>query len=471
MSGRRHLRSGKEFSPFDLALSLSVDFDTASCLQWRISEQHESEADHEYGEDIVAIPFELPDSPVPPAPAEVTAPPAPAYSPLPDSLSSKERNKLKSRQRRDKKRSLLSSHPKTPLERRSMSNAFPKRSPATSRFRTAPELQFVFDHAPASQGGHNGIGGRLYTQSEVDALTGTRGFKYIGWLGMLTIAILDSRQRVIALLGGMPKDTEEWAKVTKRASDLMEDRESRIRLSEDKLHHRRAQEGESYPPLSRGLSHGGGQTEPGELHQNATNTQLTDELLQDPDIQRMIVLFSLYAPKLYSLYERTRKALEQWRPNLRWTFENTVFTAITFNFGPRAFTRQHLDFANLSWGWCSITPLGSFDPRLRGAFDPLGSSTVIRFPPGSNIFIPSAIIQHSNVPIRSMKRAPHLPQYMLVGSFGGSGMVLGRTKTLRMGWSVAEKALRVAEAETTLDCWEATLSKSPDLHKAANSPN
>ncbi|KAJ7312751.1 hypothetical protein DFH08DRAFT_1043994 [Mycena albidolilacea] len=328
MSGRRHLRSGKEFSPFDLALSLSVDFDTTSCLQWRISEQHESEADHEYGEDIVAIPFELPDSPVPPALAEVTAPPAPAYSLLPDSLSSKERNKLKSRLRRNKKRTdaqLASQNPsQKAVHHKRVSEAkpsyLPHSIPAWIGSRTAPELQFLFDDGPASHGGHNGTGGRQYTQAEVDALTGTRGFKYIAWLGMLTIAILDSRRRVIALLGGMPKDTEDWAKVTKRASDLMEDRESRIRLSEDKLHHRRAQEGESYPPLSRGLSHGGGQTEPGELHQNATNTQLTDELLQDPDIQRMIgfttLLFSLYAPKLFSLYERTQKALEQWRPNL-----------------------------------------------------------------------------------------------------------------------------------------------------------
>lgn len=230
---------------------------------------------------------------MPPAPAEVTAPPAPAYSPLPDSLSSKERNKLKSRLRRNKKRTdaqLASQNPSQKavhhkrvseakpsyLEVLYDANGLPHSIPAWIGSRTAPELQFLFDDGPASHGGHNGTGGRQYTQAEVDALTGTRGFKYIAWLGMfvrfhlyyfsvdhlcrLTIAILDSRRRVIALLGGMPKDTEDWAKVTKRASDLMEDRESRIRLSEDKLHHRRAQEGESYPPLSRGLSHGGGQT-------------------------------------------------------------------------------------------------------------------------------------------------------------------------------------------------------------------
>ncbi|KAJ7842550.1 hypothetical protein B0H14DRAFT_2586274 [Mycena olivaceomarginata] len=102
MSGRHHLRSGKEFSRFDLALGLSVNFDTTACLQWRISE---AEADQGYDDEIVAIPFELPESPVPPAPVELPTPSAPAYLPLPSSLSSKERNKLKSRQRRDKKRS------------------------------------------------------------------------------------------------------------------------------------------------------------------------------------------------------------------------------------------------------------------------------------------------------------------------------------------------------------------------------
>jgi hypothetical protein len=144
---------------------------------------------------------------VPPAPAEVTAPPAPAYSPLPDSLSSKERNKLKSRQRRDKKRSaaqLASQNPSRKavhvkrvseakpsyLEIVYDANGLPHSIPAWIGSRTAPELQFVFDHAPASQGGHNGIGGRLYTQSEVDALTGTRGFKYIGWLGMFVRFLL-----------------------------------------------------------------------------------------------------------------------------------------------------------------------------------------------------------------------------------------------------------------------------------------
>ncbi|KAJ7825881.1 hypothetical protein B0H14DRAFT_2368596, partial [Mycena olivaceomarginata] len=210
-----------------------------------------------------------------------------------------------------------------------------------------------------------------------------------------------------------------------------------------------------YPPSSRGLSHGGGQTEPGELHQNATNTQLTDELLQEPDIQRMIgfttLLFSLWAPKLYSLYERTRKALQQWRPNLRWTFENTVFAAITFNFGPRAFTRRHLDFANLSWGWCSITALGSFDPDFGGHLILWDLGLVIRFPPGSTVFIPSAIIQHSNVPIRSHEMRSSFTQYTAGGLFRWVRNGFRTNEDFENGASVAEKALHAAEAETR---WE-----------------
>ncbi|KAJ7692510.1 hypothetical protein B0H14DRAFT_2651652 [Mycena olivaceomarginata] len=174
MSGRCHLRSGKEFSPFDLALGLSVDFDITACLQWRISE---AEADQEYNDEIVAIPSELPESPVPPAPAVHVK-----------RVSEAKPNYLK-----------------VVYD----ANGLPHSIPAWIGDRTAPELQFIFDDSPASLGGHNGIGGRQYTQSEVDALTGTCGFKYIGWLGMLTITILDSRRQVIALLGGMPKDTED----------------------------------------------------------------------------------------------------------------------------------------------------------------------------------------------------------------------------------------------------------------------
>ncbi|KAJ7838113.1 hypothetical protein B0H14DRAFT_3459724 [Mycena olivaceomarginata] len=58
-----------------------------------------------------------------------------------------------------------------------------------------------------------GLGGISYMQAEVDTFSGTIGFMYIAWFGKLTIPILDSHCRVIALLGGTPRNEARW-KVT-----------------------------------------------------------------------------------------------------------------------------------------------------------------------------------------------------------------------------------------------------------------
>lgn len=101
----------------------------------------------------------------------------------------------------------------------------------------------------------------------------------------LTVPLLDSHRRVIAVLGGTPRDDEGWKAATDRAARLLLERISRIRLSDKRLHHRRAQD--AFPAIARGLSHGGGQTEPGELCNNISNTELTDELLADPSFDRL----------------------------------------------------------------------------------------------------------------------------------------------------------------------------------------
>ncbi|KAJ7839710.1 hypothetical protein B0H14DRAFT_3086918 [Mycena olivaceomarginata] len=135
--------------------------------------------------------------------------------------------------------------------------------------------------------------------------------------------------------------------------------------------------------------------EPGELQQNMTNTRITDDLMAHKFFKRIVgftnVLFFMWAPSLYALYESTRAAMEEWGPHLRWNFADSVFAACTFNFGPRTVTCPHLDFANLAWGWCAITSLGSFDPDEGGHLILWDLCLIIRFPPGASIFIPSAI--------------------------------------------------------------------------------
>lgn len=87
------------------------------------------------------------------------------------------------------------------------------------------------------------------------------------------------------MLGGTPRDDAGWKLVTDGAAALLEERQPRIRLSEERLHHRRAQD--AFPSLARGFSHGGGRTEPGDVCQNVANTQLTDELLAHEYFQRL----------------------------------------------------------------------------------------------------------------------------------------------------------------------------------------
>ncbi|KAJ7733199.1 hypothetical protein B0H14DRAFT_2409060, partial [Mycena olivaceomarginata] len=80
-------------------------------------------------------------------------------------------------------------------------------------------------------------------------------------------------------------------------------------------------------------------------------------------------------------------------------------------------TVPHLNFANLSWGWCTITALTDFDPDLGGHLILWDLWLVTRFPPGSTILLPSTIICHSNVPIQAHECRSSFVQYTATGLF------------------------------------------------------
>ncbi|KAF8128328.1 hypothetical protein K438DRAFT_2140509, partial [Mycena galopus ATCC 62051] len=161
--------------------------------------------------------------------------------------------------------------------------------------------------------------------------------------------------------------------------------------------------------------------EPGELRNNTRNTRLTDELLAHEYFRRITqfanVLFAIWAPLLFAFYTAQMALLRSWKPSLRPNFVGSVFAACTFNFGPRAICAPHLDFANLAWGWCAITALGNFNPDFGGHLILWDLGLVIRFPPGSTILIPSALIRHSNIPIRAHEQRSSFVQYTTGGLF------------------------------------------------------
>ncbi|KAJ7707821.1 hypothetical protein B0H14DRAFT_3525745 [Mycena olivaceomarginata] len=82
----------------------------------------------------------------------------------------------------------------------------------------APDISAL----PTSSPQAIGMGSCVYTQKEIDHMSGTEGFTYIDWLGELTILIIDSHRHLIALLGGKPKDLLGWKMVTNGVAHLLD---------------------------------------------------------------------------------------------------------------------------------------------------------------------------------------------------------------------------------------------------------
>ncbi|KAG1740738.1 uncharacterized protein EDB91DRAFT_1052935, partial [Suillus paluster] len=98
-------------------------------------------------------------------------------------------------------------------------------------------------------------------------------------------------------------------------------------------------------------------------------------------------------PKVYQLYANTRRLLLEQHPQLAWNFQNSVFSAATFNFGPTMVTLDHTDNQNFPSGMCSITALGNYDPANGGHLVLFDLGLIVQFPPGSTIHFAGGLIR------------------------------------------------------------------------------
>ncbi|KAJ7711681.1 hypothetical protein B0H16DRAFT_1744967 [Mycena metata] len=103
--------------------------------------------------------------------------------------------------------------------------------------------------------------------------------------------------------------------------------------------------------------------------------------------------------------------------HLRRPFLNSIWTACTFNLGPRTCSLGHRDFANLAFGWCAITALGDFDYTKGGHLILWDCKLILEFPPGTTILIPSGAVFHSNIGIGPNDRWYSFTQYTAGGIF------------------------------------------------------
>ncbi|KAJ3765039.1 hypothetical protein FB446DRAFT_655799 [Lentinula raphanica] len=223
--------------------------------------------------------------------------------------------------------------------------------------------------------------------------------------------------QVFAVLAGKPRDPK-WDKVMNNLEELVRVARGKMTFSEKQKNNKRV----SGPSVSIGTSFGGGSERPGTMaFYGISNRNILIDLTASPSFQRLMgftnCVFECFAGKIYCLYQETLDSLFNSNPKLRRWFKKSAFGSVSFNLGPHCVSRPHTDSYNLAFGWCAITPLGCFDPDKGGHLILWDLGLIIRFPPGSTILIPSALLTHSNLPIQDGEECYSIIQYSYSGLF------------------------------------------------------
>ncbi|KAH9899134.1 hypothetical protein C8Q73DRAFT_604051, partial [Cubamyces lactineus] len=222
--------------------------------------------------------------------------------------------------------------------------------------------------------------------------------------------LVDSESVVIGVLAGRPSGAA-WDGVIQDVARLLADARRRCGVDACVPTHRRG----TYAAIHTGISMGGGQTRPNNLHNDPDRQRVVDELLADSGVRRVLNFangaFQVYAPTLHQYYKSTLDRVCQSDPSLTRNTPGNSFAAATFNLGPQTVTRPHLDHLNLPWGWCAITAMGTFDHTKSGQIVLWNLKKVIEFPPAATIFIPSAVIEHFNLAVEPGDQRLSITQY------------------------------------------------------------
>ncbi|KAJ7172954.1 hypothetical protein C8R43DRAFT_873833 [Mycena crocata] len=239
------------------------------------------------------------------------------------------------------------------------------------------------------------------------------GFTLVEWNGYDARPLVDAQGRIFAVLAGQPRDPT-YAAAVHRVYQKMTEEAAGVHFPYDLRHHRRG----LFAAVNVGLSYGKGQRVPCWL-QNGAYTDMVSRLLKDPDVERMAnfasATFYLWAPRLYGYYREHQEALHKHLPHLGYIFGRSVFSCAAFNFGPNVWTFRHRDVLNCPFGWCAIQSGGPFDHTKGGHLVLWDLKLVIEFPAGALVLIPSATINHSNIPVQDGDKRVSFTQFTAGG--------------------------------------------------------
>ncbi|KAJ3727844.1 hypothetical protein C8R42DRAFT_572634, partial [Lentinula raphanica] len=227
--------------------------------------------------------------------------------------------------------------------------------------------------------------------------------------------VLDKSGRVISLLAGQPRDPK-WDSLMKDLEEQVRSARKEMTFSEKQTKNKRA----PCPSVSMGTSFGGGSLYYIKQRPTVSNRKILTSIAASQGFQRLIgftnCVFECFASKIFNLYQDALNSIFSSDPKLkRWM--KSAFAGVSFNLGPYSVSWPHTDSYNLAFGWCAITALGRFDPDKGGHLILWDLGLIVRFPPGSTILIPSALLTHSNLPIQEGEDRYSVLQYSSSGLF------------------------------------------------------
>ncbi|KAG6808931.1 hypothetical protein H0H92_002330 [Tricholoma furcatifolium] len=378
-----------------------------------------------WAKEYVEDPFLSP-SPLSSPPTSRSPSPTPPRPPLPSipshaisqagapSNSRKRRNKAQSKARRQRQR----------LEEQSTrTEPNPVRAKTMAKFAKISASIPVKIQAESFATASTGFIGRncspLPRALRLDELVGPSssfGFRLVKWDGKAPIRIVDECGRIIVVCAGQAGTTASWEETLRLATEKLEHARKCGRFPAEALEHARG----SFPTMSSGFSHGGGRKEPqNQRSSSSTNALLVADLVDafEPIAGFQSSVFAHWAPRLHAHYKDLMSQLCGQDSKLKRNWAKSVFASAVFNLGPRTVCFKHRDFANIPYGWCAVTALGSFDSTLGGHIVLWDLGLVIEFPSGSTILLPSAVIAHSNAAIQENETRYSFTQYTAGGLF------------------------------------------------------
>lgn len=165
----------------------------------------------------------------------------------------------------------------------------------------------------------------------------------------------------------------------------------------------------------------------------------------------IIGLYSVYAPRAFAKSRNVLDVLERKNPSLHRNFPRSSFAATTVNLGIHSISIDHIDVNNSPETMCVLTPVGKFNDALGGHLILWDLKLAIRFPAGSTILLPSALLRHGNTSIQPGETRYCIIQYTAGGLFR---WVANNHRTNEAWEAQATAAEKMERRETEEESWQ-----------------